>query len=458
LTESNSDKLANKNLIGYSLGAIPAGLLAFVFTLKYVEFFYNDLKLFWVYFIIGQIIYMIVNAVNDPLLGQLSDQTNREKWGSRRLIYIRYGGPIWALTFIMVWTPWSTTNQLIIFLHYVISICLFDTMLTLVILVWMALLPEMTANVDERNKANFLSLLFGVIGVVPFILILMDMKTTSQSFLMLNIFIAIFSSIILLLVSFLCEEKPEFQKDEAFPLIKSVKETIKSKSFLLFIGYNFCGVFIGSLLLSYLFVYILILGGDIEALIFFFIIYIFIGFSSNVLCMGLRKKHGMRKIILTFGLLKAFGTFALFFFMLIPGLEYLIWIGFMWTTFFGGYSVFTTGGLMPQSIDEDELKNGTRREGMFLGVNALITKPANSIGPILATIILVSFGYIQGSDVQSESALLGIKILFLIVPAVATLISLVFIYFYPLHGERLQELERELKILHDQKKQRLLTE
>ena len=356
----------------------------------------------------------------------------------------------------MVWIPWSTTNQFLIFLHYVISICLFDTLLTLVILVWMALLPEMTADVDERNKANFLSLLFGVIGVVPFIIILMDMETTSQSFLMLNIFIAILSTIILILVSFLCEEKPEFQKDEVFPLIKSVKETIKSKSFLLFIGYNFCGVFVGSLLLSYLFVYVLILGGDIESLIFFFIIYIFIGFGANVFCMSLRKKYGMRKIILTFGLLKAFGTFAIFFFMLLPGLEYLIWIGFMWTTFFGGYGVFTTGGLMPQSIDEDELKNGIRREGMFLGTNALITKPANSIGPIIATIILVSFGYVQGSDVQSESALLGIKILFLVVPAIATLISLVFIYFYPLHGEKLEELEKNLKLLHDQKKERLL--
>ena len=113
---------------------------------------------------------------------------------------------------------------------------------------------------------------------------------------------------------------------------------------------------------------------------------------------------------------------------------------------------------MPQSIDEDELKNGIRREGMFLGTNALITKPANSIGPIIATIILVSFGYVQGSEVQSDSALLGITILFLIVPAVATLISLVFIYYYPLHGEKLEELEKNLKLLHEQKKERLLNE
>jgi hypothetical protein len=40
-----SDKLTNRELFGYSIGAIPASLLAFIFYLKYIEFFYNDLGL-----------------------------------------------------------------------------------------------------------------------------------------------------------------------------------------------------------------------------------------------------------------------------------------------------------------------------------------------------------------------------------------------------------------------------
>ena len=147
-------ELSTRNLIGYGLGAIPAGLLVYIFNLKYIDLFYDDLKLFPILFVIGQIIYMTINALNDPLLGQLSDRTNREKWGSRRIIYIKYGAPIWAITFLLVWFPWSLDNQWIIFIHYVISICLFDTMFTLVVLVWMALLPEMTSDIDERNKGD----------------------------------------------------------------------------------------------------------------------------------------------------------------------------------------------------------------------------------------------------------------------------------------------------------------
>ena len=160
----SSEKLTNKQILGYAFGAIPNGLYWLIFSLFYVEFFYDDLKLDYTYMIIGWIIYLVVNAFNDPLLGQLSDRTNREKWGGRRMPYIKYGAPIWAATFIMVWFPWSYDNQLIMFIHYVVSICAFDTMLTLVILCWMALLPEMTPDTDERNKISFLVGLVGICG------------------------------------------------------------------------------------------------------------------------------------------------------------------------------------------------------------------------------------------------------------------------------------------------------
>ncbi|MHA1274682.1 MAG: MFS transporter [Promethearchaeota archaeon] len=131
-------------------------------------------------------------------------------------------------------------------------------------------------------------------------------------------------------------------------------------------------------------------------------------------------------------------------------------IGFLWITFFGGYGVFTTS-LMYLSIDEDELNHGIRREGMFLGTNALLTKPASSLGPIFATIILVAFNYVQKGDAsdQPPEALFGIKILFLLIPAIITLISLIFMYFYPLYGERLNDMKLKKEKLHIEKKEKL---
>ncbi|MHA1509029.1 MAG: MFS transporter [Promethearchaeota archaeon] len=452
LSNSGKDKLSTQNLWGYAIGAIPAGLLSYVFSLKYVELFYDNLQLLPGLFIIGQIIYMTINALNDPLSGQLSDRTNRKKWGSRRIVYIKYGAPIWALTFLLVWFPWSFDNQIVIFFHYVISICLFDTMLTLVVLVWMALLPEMTSDIDERNKGHFISLVFGAIFVVPFFLILGDMEPTSQSFQFLMIIIAVVSTLLLWLTAYLCEEKLEYQKDEVFPFWKSVKETLKLRSFLIFIGFNFCGTFLSSIGLSYLFLWAFILGDN--STIVFFIIFILVGYSSNILCMKLRPKWGMRKIILRFGLLKAIGSFIAFFSLVMIQNSMIAIIGLIIATFFGGYGVFVVP-IMYLSADEDEINNGIRREGMFLGMNALFTKPANSLGPIVATIILEIFLYVPGSDTQSATTLIGIDILFLLIPAIITAISLIFMYYYPLHGEKLQEMREKLEIIHIDKKQKM---
>ena len=88
---------------------------------------------------------------------------------------------------------------------------------------------------------------------------------------------------------------------------------------------------------------------------------------------------------------------------------------------------------------------------MFQGLQALFNKPAVSIGPIIATIILVSYGFIQGSETQPESALLGITILALVYPAIVIAIALVFIYFYPLHGEKLEEMISKLQVIHKKK-------
>ncbi|MHA1270497.1 MAG: MFS transporter [Candidatus Helarchaeota archaeon] len=455
-SHNDSNKFRFIEKFGYALGAIPTSLLAGVFLLTYVDFFYDDLKLAWEFFILGQIIYLIINAINDPLLGQLSDRTNRERWGSRRLIYIKYGAPIWAFIFVSIWFPWSYTNQIIIFIHFIVSICAFDTMLTLVVLCWMALLPEMTSNIDQRNSANLYAGIFGFFGAIPVIIMQFLKNYGLVAFQMGNIVIAIISTICLWIVTITCKERPEFQKDQSFPIVKAIKNTVKLKSFMTFVGYNFCQVFNTSIGITYLFTYLLILGNNELALIGAFMVYAVIGFLSNYVCIRLRKKWGMRKTILRFGILRLAGTFIGFIFIINPLTESLIWVVFIWTTFFGGYQVFTYP-LMTLSMDEDEVKSGSRREGMFLGMNALFTKPAESLGPIIATLILESFGYIKDApaEVQPISALFGIKILFLIIPAIASAISLIFIYLHPLTQSKFNELRVKVEKLHKKKREQL---
>jgi GPH family glycoside/pentoside/hexuronide:cation symporter len=450
MENTSSTKLSSKTKIGYALGAIPNGLLLYIFDLKYIEFFFNDLRLLPIYFIAGQIIYLVINAINDPLLGHLSDRTNREKWGSRRVVYIKYFGPVWALAFLLVWFPWSFDNQLIIFIHYCVAICLFDTLFTLVVTVWLALLPEMTSDTDERSSVQFLVLVIGAIVVLPMFLVIGEMRPTSSTFKVIVIIVAIVSTVMQLIVAKLCKERPEFQKDEVFPLWKSLKECLKLKSFRIYLGYIFFATLIGSVGLSYLFAYLLILGEN--GFIIFFLIFVIGNYSSYIFCLKLRPIWGMRGIILRFGIFRIIGTVICFVLWLLTSSTLFIILGYGCLAFFSGYSIFTFP-LLYLSIDEDEVIHGTRRDGMFQGLQALFNKPAVSIGPIIATIILISFGYVQGSETQPDSALFGITLLFLVYPVVIIAIYLVFIYFYPLHGETLKEMQEKLEIIHKRKRE-----
>ena len=452
MENQNKKQLTSRNLWGYAIGAIPCGLLVFIFGLKYIQLFYDKLQLDPTLFVIGLVIYAVINALNDPLLGQMSDRTNPQKWGSRRTIYIRYGAPIWGFTFMLVWFPWSFNNQIVIFLHFVISICLFDTFFTLVVLVWMALLPEMTSDLDERNKANLLATIVATIFVLPIFIIVGAMDPTSEEFIILMLFIAVLSTILLILTSYLCKERREFQMDKGLPLVKAVKETLRMKSFLLYMGYNFCQSLNGSIGLSYLFVYLLVLGEG--GLLYYFAIFFFIGYGSNFLFVKMRAKWGMRNSLLRFGLINVIITLIIFPFIVLIDSPFLVILILGIRTFLGGYTVFNTPFLY-LSIDEDELKTGSRREGMFLGINALITKPAQSIGPIIATFILGIFGYIQNSDFQPDSAFIGIKVLMFLFPVIVNAIGLIFMYFYPLHGARLDKLRERLEILHVEKRERI---
>jgi GPH family glycoside/pentoside/hexuronide:cation symporter len=456
MPSKNPEKLSARNLWGFALGAIPTGLLGYIFGLKYVEFFYNDLAMLPAFFIIGQLIYGFVNAINDPLLGQMSDRTNRQRWGSRRLIFMRYGGPLWALTFLLVWFPWSLDNQIIIFLHFVVSLCLFDTFYTLVVLVWLALLPEMTTDIDERNKAQFIATLLGTVVVMPIFLILANIAPSSFDFRMIMIILAVVSTGFVLLTAFMCKEKPEFRRDPPYTLWNSVKATFTSKTFLIYVGFYFCQNLLSSLGLSYIFVYLLLLQRitpGVMTLLFFFLIYFIVAYVGNIVCMRLRPKWGLRGTILKFGAIRVVSSLVLFLLILVPVLEPLVWIGLILSTFFAGYGIFYIP-MQYLAIDEDEVRHGSRREGMFIGVMALLTKPANSLGPIIATVVLGAYGYIQGGalGVQPESAFLGIKILFLLVPAVVAAISLIFICYYPLHGRQLADMQQKLANLHEKKK------
>jgi len=119
-----------------------------------------------------------------------------------------------------------------------------------------------------------------------------------------------------------------------------------------------------------------------------------------------------------------------------------------------------TNILFAQVADEDELRSGVRREGAFFGVNALITKPAQSLAGTLIAVVLAATSFVtrdaNGGQIflnQNESAIFGMKVLVGLIPGVSMLIGALILQLYPLRGARLAKMQADVLALHAHKKE-----
>ena len=122
----------------------------------------------WLASLIFFISYGVWNAINDPIIGTLSDRT-RTRWGRRRP-FIVIGIPIMFLFAILIWSPpiggkpLTDSNSLTIFLYTTIIIALYELGFTMVSLCRGAVFPEMWTDLKERSEVTVYRESFSVVG------------------------------------------------------------------------------------------------------------------------------------------------------------------------------------------------------------------------------------------------------------------------------------------------------
>ena len=102
-------------------------------------------------------------------------------------------------------------------------------------------------------------------------------------------------------------------------------------------------------------------------------------------------------------------------------------------------------------VEEDELKSGKRREGIYSGYLVFFRKLATAITIFGVTWILSLTGFIESTtgtvrDIeQPESALLALRIMVGIVPAIMLIVAIIATTRYPLDRERHEDIRRQLE-------------
>jgi glycoside/pentoside/hexuronide:cation symporter, GPH family len=461
----SEEYLPTKSKMAYGGITFISGIFSNLVLATSFTFFYNvklGLNEYWS--TLAWLIFIVWNTLNDPLFGFLEDRTKSKKYG-RRIPYIRFGGIIYGIVFILSWIPFvSNNNQFALFLNMLIVLFAFDTLFTMIGLISYSLPAEMAITGATRSSLN----VFGSIGgafalllsfMIPALLLTGDQPIGSDPnfpiFLFTVFFLGIAGIIILYVSSYFIKENKYTLLEEPLTIKSSIVETFKNRGFLIFELSNFFFLIAQYILTNgvlYWVNFVLGLSGFmamLPLLIFFVVIFVFFPVYN--------------KLIIKFGLKKIFFSVLLF-----TGISFIISFFIAWNFYFSfiamvligigisGYFI-TNQLVMADVIDNDEILTGKRRETSYAGMNALVTKPTNSLGPGILLLIISLYGFDNTPGaIQTDSARLGIMIAFTIIPAILILISAFFITFFPLSGPEWSKKKEELHKIHVEKEKAYL--
>ena len=476
LEKSRSETVPMKEKLSYSFGQMPGTFYGGVMGVIQ-SFYFAWMGLASIYLTIAQIVYAVWNVVNDPIFGNAIGNTryhNKKRGEVQRYIpYIKYGAPIFSLCFALVFFPpaaWrgqtsNLTIQVWLFVWYLVTQVAYDTLFTFVLCAYVALLPQMTLNQREREKIQLYGTAFQLpailIGfIVPVAFLANPTPDGIAQFQVLVIIIAIFGIFPYLILSKYVREHSEHIPENKTPLFKSIKLAFKNPSFRVYVIYDGVSVLFLNLVMVSLPFYLTWVLGPMAGfdMLVFWIGPIFCLIISIPIILRIAKKYSTKESIsFYFGALAIGGLFS--FFAGLSGNWILVSIGF--SIFMLGFpgEFIQHNPMRADTIDYDYWKiSGERREGLYAGVGPLLSKPMISVALAVPPALMTAFGLIFVGDGLSATqglarASLSVNISMTLLPGIVCLIGLlVWIKFYPLTGKVVEEMKKEVRILHEQKR------
>jgi GPH family glycoside/pentoside/hexuronide:cation symporter len=113
---------------------------------------------------------------------------------------------------------------------------------------------------------------------------------------------------------------------------------------------------------------------------------------------------------------------------------------------FGIGSLFTMMMSMTADVcDLNELETGTRSEGVFGAIYWWMVKFGFAIAGLLSGLILTVVGFDQNVALQPQETLDSLKLAYILVPIIGTLIAMVVMLRYDLDEQKASEIRGELE-------------
>ncbi|TXT66706.1 MAG: putative Na+/melibiose symporter-like transporter [Promethearchaeota archaeon] len=476
------------NMASYGFAKFLSEFIEMAFTSWAFYFYERTIGLASIWVGIGYLIFGLYNAVNDPVMGIVTNRPFKftKKLG-RRFPWIMIGGVPYVLSYILIFSPPAVdpnSQALVLFIYLVVSTCVFDTFNSIFFINYASLFPDKFRSGKERRTATAIGTPIGILGVAVGALVppLLIDKTSQFSYIFQAIIMAVIGLIALVIAIPGCREDQitverylekyeERQKSEDTKkrdsFFKLMIRALKQTSFIVFvIGYALyrCLVISMQASIPYVVDFVLMRPED-------FVTLLSAGFLVGALVssplwayFAQKINNNKRVMLISSGLMVVF-TIPLTF---ITNWIIMFIVTFLWGIGLGGYWTLISP-VLADIIDESVVKTERREEGVYNGFLQFFGRLGIIFQALSFTLVHIFTGFQEGvggvaiyelfgmefdltflTGAQTPLAIFGIQMHFALIPAIVMLIgTLVFWKFYKLTPDKVQEHEarvRELKL------------
>lgn len=385
---------------------------------------------------LARLIYLVWDAVNEPMLGYLSDRT-RTRYG-RRKPWIYAAMPFFLLTFVMMFSAPESAGQQGLFIWFLAALILFETASAIIWVNYGALFPELFRGDRLRAKASavqqgyqIVALLIGT-AVTPILY-------TSLGFSWMAIIYALVFIILMWFCMIMTQEREDARAEEPLKLKAAFLETLKNRAFWVFNIANSFAQTVNGLISSIIpFYAIYVLGiPDVQVTILMAAVFVSVIPLVAVWYWIVRRLGAVRAWRAAF-VCYALSVIPLWFAQgLVGGIIAGVIVGFGLAGF-----LVTPPVLTGQIIDRDAEKTGRRREGMYTAVAGFITRSSGFVSAGAFFIVGLIFGYESG-DNPGPNPEGAFRFLICIVPVILLTVSFVISLFLKGYSERGKVVEHD---------------
>ena len=156
------DKISVRTKLSYGSGdfglAFTSGMLGLLFAVFLTDVVGLRPATAGICVLVGR----VWDFINDPIMGYISDRT-RSRLGRRRP-YILYGAIPFSVAFSLLWWIPPIGSELGLAIYYSAAYFLFDTMVTIIFIPYVALTPELSDRYDDRTSLTSFRMVFSLVG------------------------------------------------------------------------------------------------------------------------------------------------------------------------------------------------------------------------------------------------------------------------------------------------------